>query len=71
MRPWLLANVNKAAGKGTEKAAGYGLLFNHFFMVFQPEATILLHRLSALKSGDALSERFPRWAFPTAKARSS
>jgi hypothetical protein len=55
---WLLSNMNKAAGSGTEKAAGYGMLFNHFFMVYQPEATILLYRLSALKSGDPLSERF-------------
>jgi hypothetical protein len=64
---WLLANVNKAAGSGTEKASGYGQLFNHFFMVFQPEATILLHRLSALKSGDPLSERFHAGLSPQQK----
>lgn len=57
---WLLDNVNKVAAGAGQKSLAYQSLFQHFFMVFQPEATILLHRLSALKKGDALSEAFDK-----------
>lgn len=55
---WLLGNMNKVAAGAGQKSLAYQALFQHFFMVYQPEATILLHRLSALKNGDRLSERF-------------
>lgn len=56
---WLLSTVNAAqTGRGAQKSLAYQSLRQHFFMVYQPVATVLLHRLSAVKKGDPLSERF-------------
>jgi hypothetical protein len=58
---WLLGTVVKLAASGPgQKSLPYQALFQHFFMVFLPEATILLHRLSSVKKGDALSEAFDK-----------
>jgi hypothetical protein len=56
---WLLSTVNAAqTGSGAQKSSAYQQLRQHFFVVYQPVATVLLHRLSAVKKGDPLSERF-------------
>lgn len=58
---WLLSTVNATqTGSGAQKSLAYQSLRQHFFMVYQPVATVLLHRLSAVKKGDPLSERFDR-----------
>jgi hypothetical protein len=36
------------------------LIDNHFFMIFQPEATMLPQRLPALKTGSVFSEAFDK-----------
>lgn len=59
---WLLSTVNAAqTGSGAKKSYAYQELRQHFFMVYQPVATVLLARLSAVKKGDPLSERFGRF----------
>jgi hypothetical protein len=60
---WLLSTVNTAqTGTGMQKSSAYQQLQQHFFMVYLPTATVLLHRLSGVKKGDALSERFDRFS---------
>lgn len=59
---WLLSTVNAAqTGSGAKKSSAYQELRQHFFWVYQPVATVLLARLSAVKKGDPLSERFDRF----------
>jgi hypothetical protein len=59
---WLLVTMKLAqTSGGVEKSSAYAQLRQHFFMVYQPVATVLLHRFSAIKRGDPLSERFYRF----------
>lgn len=55
---WLLSTLAAAGTGGVQKQSAYAQLLNHFLMVYQPVATVLLARLSAVKKGDPLSERF-------------
>ncbi len=58
----LLGSMNTAqTGSGAQKSSAYQELRKHFLMVYQPVATMLLARLSAIKKGDPLSERFGRF----------
>jgi hypothetical protein len=60
---WLLSTVTTAqTGTGMQKSSAYQQLQQHFFMVYLPTATVLLQRLSGVKKGDALSERFDRFS---------
>jgi hypothetical protein len=54
----LLEMMSKAQTAGAQKSSAYQQLRQHFLMIYQPTATVLLHRLSALIHGDLLSERF-------------
>jgi hypothetical protein len=55
---WLISTLNEAKAGGKQKSIAYNRLRHHFFVIYKPTATILLHRLSAIKTGDRVSELF-------------